>query len=45
MFALNVDTPEHRAILNAAGMKGIIPARDVDYDPVRALAEKLHMDR
>ena len=45
MFALDVDTPEHRAILRAAGMQGIIPARDIDYDPVRILAEKLQLDR
>jgi phosphonate transport system substrate-binding protein len=45
MFALDVDTPEHRAILSAAGMKGIIPARDLDYDPVRELAEKLDLNR
>ncbi|MGE4422212.1 MAG: phosphate/phosphite/phosphonate ABC transporter substrate-binding protein [Pseudodesulfovibrio sp.] len=45
MFALNVDTPEHEAILSAAGVKGIIPARDIDYDPVRELAEKLNLDR
>ena len=45
MFALDVNTPEHRAILSAAGMQGIIPARDIDYDPVRELAEKLNLDR
>jgi len=45
MFALDRDTPEHRAILSAAGMRGIIPARDIDYDPVRDLAEKLQLDR
>ena len=45
MFALDRDIPEHKAILDAAGMKGIIPARDIDYDPVRELAEKLQLDR
>ncbi|WP_286181822.1 phosphate/phosphite/phosphonate ABC transporter substrate-binding protein [Desulfovibrio sp. Huiquan2017] len=45
MFALDQDTPEHRAILSAAGMQGISPARDLDYDPVRKLAEKLQLDR
>lgn len=41
MFALDDGDPEHDAILRAAGMRGIIPARDVDYDPVRELAHKL----
>lgn len=41
MFALNPDNPEHRRILDAAGMRGIIPADDADYDPVRELVEKV----
>nr|WP_238528362.1 phosphate/phosphite/phosphonate ABC transporter substrate-binding protein [Pseudodesulfovibrio mercurii] len=45
MFALDTKTPEHQAILSVAGMQGIIPAEDADYDPVRELAEKLELDR
>jgi phosphonate transport system substrate-binding protein len=45
MFALDKDTEEQRSILNAAGMTGIIPARDADYDPVRELIVKLGLDR
>jgi phosphonate transport system substrate-binding protein len=41
MFSLDPDNPEHRAILDAAGMRGIIPADDADYDPVRELAAKV----
>ncbi|QJB55030.1 phosphate/phosphite/phosphonate ABC transporter substrate-binding protein [Pseudodesulfovibrio sp. zrk46] len=44
MFALNKDTPKHREILLSAGMRGIIPAQDVDYDPVRELADKLGLN-
>ena len=44
MFALDGGDPEHAAILKAAGMRGIIPARDLDYDPVRELARKLGID-
>jgi len=44
MFALNPDTPEHAAILEAAGLKRIIPARDQDFDPVRELVRKLELD-
>ncbi|MBN2140565.1 MAG: phosphate/phosphite/phosphonate ABC transporter substrate-binding protein [Desulfovibrionaceae bacterium] len=41
MFKLNPSDPEHAAILKAAQFKGIIPARDKDYDPVRRLAVQL----
>jgi phosphonate transport system substrate-binding protein len=44
MFALNPDNEEQRGILEAAGMRGIIPAKDADYDPVRDLADKLGME-
>ncbi|MHC1700604.1 MAG: phosphate/phosphite/phosphonate ABC transporter substrate-binding protein [Humidesulfovibrio sp.] len=44
MFALSPDNPEHAAILEAAGLKGIIPARDQDFDPVRDLVRKLELD-
>lgn len=44
MFALNPANPEHAAILEAAGLKGIIPAKDQDLDPVRELARKLELD-
>lgn len=44
MFALDPANPEHSAILEAAGLKAIIPARDQDLDPVRELARKLGLD-
>jgi phosphonate transport system substrate-binding protein len=44
MFALNPANPEHAVILEAAGLKGIIPAKDQDLDPVRELARKLELD-
>jgi phosphonate transport system substrate-binding protein len=44
MFALSADNDDQRRILDAAGMGGIIPARDSDYDPVRELAYKLDID-
>ncbi len=44
MFALDPAKPEHAAILEAAGLKGIIPAKDQDLDPVRELARKLELD-
>lgn len=44
MFALDDDNGEHRDILRAAGMRGIIPAVDGDYDPVRELADKLGLN-
>lgn len=43
MYALNYDVESQADILAAAGMRGIIPARDSDYDPVRDLAHKLGM--
>ena len=44
MFALRYDRPDDAAILSAAGMRGIIPAVDADYDSVRRLAETLGLD-
>jgi phosphonate transport system substrate-binding protein len=44
MFALSPANPEHAAILEAAGLKGIIPAKDQDLDPVRELVRKLELD-
>lgn len=43
MFALNFDRDSDREILSTAGMRGIIPTMDADYDPVRELAEKLEL--
>lgn len=44
MFALNYTYDDQREILDAAGMRGIIPAKDMDYDPVRELADKLGLN-
>lgn len=44
LLALSDQDPEHEAILQAAGMRGIIPAEDRDYDPVRELLAKLGLD-
>ena len=44
MFALDPHNPDHAAVLEAAGLKGIIPARDQDFDPVRELVRKLNLD-
>lgn len=44
LFALNQYNPEHEAILGAAGLQGIIPATDKDFDAVRELAHKLELD-
>ena len=44
MFALRYDRPDDAAILSAAGMRGIIPAADDDYESVRRLAETLGLD-
>lgn len=43
MFALDEHNPDEREILKAAGMVGIIPARDSDYDPIRKLARRLEL--
>jgi len=44
MFALNMDRPDEALILRTAGMRGIIPAVDADYAPVRELATKLGLE-
>lgn len=44
LFALNPADPEHETILSAAGLGGIIPAADQDFDSVRGLARKLDLD-
>ena len=43
-FALSMARPDDAVILQTAGMRGIIPATDADYAPVRELAEKLDLD-
>jgi len=45
MFALNYRREPDRDILSSAGMHGIIPVRDSDYDPVRELVGKLGLDQ
>lgn len=44
MFALDIDRADDAVILQTAGMRGVIPSADKDYEPVRALAEKLGLD-
>jgi len=44
MFALSSKRSEDAVILETAGMRGIIPATDADYAPVRALAERLGLE-
>lgn len=41
MFALTMDEPAQADVLRTAGMRGIIPAQDEDYAPIRELAVKL----
>ncbi|MFW6323557.1 MAG: phosphate/phosphite/phosphonate ABC transporter substrate-binding protein [Desulfovibrionales bacterium] len=41
MFDLSMEEPEMAAILMTAGMRGIIPADDQVYDPIRQLAGKI----
>ncbi|NDV18299.1 PhnD/SsuA/transferrin family substrate-binding protein [Pseudodesulfovibrio sp. JC047] len=41
MFALNFNHEPDREILASAGMHGIIPVQDSEYDPVRELVGKL----
>jgi len=43
MFALDKNRPEDRAILAEAGMVGIIPAKDRDYESIRKLARRLNL--
>lgn len=44
LCALDYDNPEQQAILRAADIFGIIPARDKNFDPVRDLVDRLAMD-
>jgi phosphonate transport system substrate-binding protein len=39
LLALNINNPEHAAILKKAGFVAVIPAQDADFHPVRRLAE------
>ncbi|WP_035075842.1 phosphate/phosphite/phosphonate ABC transporter substrate-binding protein [Maridesulfovibrio zosterae] len=41
MFKMSMDDPKQARILSQAGMRGIIPARDNDYDSVRELSKEL----
>ncbi|WP_147822499.1 phosphate/phosphite/phosphonate ABC transporter substrate-binding protein [Salidesulfovibrio onnuriiensis] len=41
MFALDINRADDAVILNNAGIRGIIPAEDGDYDPVRQLVERI----
>ncbi len=41
LFALSMDDPVGKSILEAAGIRGVIPADNADYDPVRKLVAKL----
>ncbi len=43
MFALSPNDPEELEILETAGMDGIIPTKDADYDPIRRLAQRLDL--
>lgn len=44
MFALDAANPEHKAILEAASLRAILPAGDRDLDAVRELVRTLGMD-
>ena len=41
LMALNLDDPEHAAILKKAGFIGVISAKDADFNPVRLLAKRV----
>lgn len=43
LLRLRPENPDHRAILAAADIAGIIPADDADFDPVRTLAATIGM--
>ncbi|CCO25116.1 phosphate/phosphite/phosphonate ABC transporter substrate-binding protein [Maridesulfovibrio hydrothermalis] len=44
MFKMSMSNADQAAILTQAGMKGIIPAQDRDYNSVRALIEELGLN-
>lgn len=41
MLALSMENPKQADILTAAKIRGILPAKDSDYDPVRELARQV----
>ncbi len=43
LMALKASRPEEARILSAAGMVGIVPARDADFDSVRDLITRLNV--
>ena len=43
MFALTMKNKKDAVILEAARIRGIIPATDADYNPIRDLADKLQL--
>ena len=45
MFKLDHSAPDDAVILDAAGMRAIIPAKDSDYEPVRTLTRTLGLRR
>jgi phosphonate transport system substrate-binding protein len=44
ILTLDYDQKDHRTILEAADLVGVIPAKDEDFDPVRRLAATVGMD-
>ncbi|MBW2036084.1 MAG: phosphate/phosphite/phosphonate ABC transporter substrate-binding protein [Deltaproteobacteria bacterium] len=44
LLSLDYDNPEHKQILDAACIRGIIPCKDSDFNPVRNLAARLKID-
>jgi len=43
LLALDAENPEHREILELAHFRGIIPASDPDFDPIRELIRKVEV--
>ena len=39
LLALNINNPEHAAVLKKAGFIAVVPAKDEDFNPVRRLAQ------
>ncbi|SDL06805.1 phosphonate transport system substrate-binding protein [Maridesulfovibrio ferrireducens] len=44
MFKLSMNDPEQAEILKQAGIRGIIPAQDDDYNSIRTLTEELGLN-